>query len=207
VIALRSPEAARIYEREFQEMWGGEFGPRSPSTVDDQTLTIDRTPVQILFAAEDEAIQHICPIIQNAKKSVRVMAFSFTHDTLGKAVLERALDGIDVKGIFETRGSETEYSELTVLSCAGVPVRQDGNPRTFHHKVIVVDDETVITGSLNFSNNADDSNDENVVIVQNPAIAARYLEEFDMRWQEATDPDPADLSCGYASRLILELGY
>jgi len=205
VIVLHSPELARIYEREFQEMWSGEFGPRSPSTVDDQQLTIDETPIQILFAAEDEAVEHLAPLIEGATESIRVMAFSFTHDTLGKAVLARAYEGLDVMGIFETRGSETEYSELTVLFCADVPVRQDGNPRTFHHKVIVIDGETVVTGSLNFSNNADSSNDENVVIIQNRAIAARYLEEFDRRWQEAHDPDPNDLECGYADRLIAEL--
>jgi phosphatidylserine/phosphatidylglycerophosphate/cardiolipin synthase-like enzyme len=84
---------------------------------------------------------------------------------------------------------------LTRLFCADVPVRQDGNPGTFHHKVIVIDGETVVTGSLNFSENADSSNDENVVIIQNRAIAARYLEEFERRWQEANDPDPNDLTC------------
>lgn len=195
VIVLRSVDIARIYEREFQEMWEGQFGPRSPSTVEQQEVLIGHTPVQILFAAEDEAIAHLSPIVQGAQKSIRVMAFSFTHDTLGKAVLERALSGLDVKGIFETRGSETEFSELTVLFCANVPVRQDGNPRTFHHKVIVVDDETVITGSLNFSNNADESNDENVVVIKNRALAARYLQEFERRWVEGQDPDPRDIQC------------
>ena len=205
VIVLHSPEVARIYEREFQEMSSGEFGPRSPSTVDDQQLTIGQTPIQILFAAEDKAVEHLRPLIESATESIRVMAFSFTHDTLGEAVLAQTQEGLDVKGIFETRGSETEYSEMTILFCADVPVRQDGNPRTFHHKVIVIDGETVVTGSLNFSNNADSSNDENVVIIQNRAIAARYLEEFDRRWQEANDPDPNDLSCDYANRLISEL--
>jgi phosphatidylserine/phosphatidylglycerophosphate/cardiolipin synthase-like enzyme len=207
VIVLESPEVAAIYEQEFQEMWNGKHGPRSPSTVDDQKLTISGTPVQILFAAEDEAVEHILPIIKGTEKSIRIMAFSFTHDALGATILDRSLDDLDVMGIFETRGSETQYSELSVLFCAGVPVRQDGNPRTFHHKVIVVDGETVITGSLNFSNNADDSNDENVVIVKNRDIAARYLEEFDRRWEEGRDPDPKDVTCDYARRLILELGH
>jgi phosphatidylserine/phosphatidylglycerophosphate/cardiolipin synthase-like enzyme len=206
VIVLRSPEVARIYEREFQEMWKGKFGPRSPSTLGDQKTVIDGTPVQILFAAEDEVVSFLVPLIRAAEESIRVMAFSFTHDSLGEVVLDRSLDDLDVMGIFETRGSETQYSELTVLACAGVPVRQDGNPRAFHHKVIVIDDETVITGSLNFSNNADDSNDENVVIVKDPAIAARYLEEFDRRWLEGRDPDPSKLECGYATRLIMGLG-
>ena len=195
VLVIQSTRVAAIYEREFEEMWAGEFGPRSTSTLSQQETTINETPIQILFSAEDEVISQLAPIIESAEKSIRFMAFSFTHNTLGDAVENRANAGIDVMGIFEKRGSETEYSELPALYCMGVPVRQDGNPRTFHHKVFIIDDEIVITGSLNFSNNADDSNDENVVILANTEIASLYLAEFDRRWAEAEDPDPVDMAC------------
>jgi phosphatidylserine/phosphatidylglycerophosphate/cardiolipin synthase-like enzyme len=195
VLVIDSPELAAIYEREFDEMWAGEFGPTSSSTVADQTVTIAGTPVRVLFAAEDEVVSQLAPLIENAKNSIRFMAFSFTHDDLGAAVLDRAEAGVEVQGIFETRGSETEYSELSALYCAGVPARQDGNPGTFHHKVFVIDDQMVVTGSLNFSNNADESNDENVVVVTNSDIAAQYLQEFERRWAEATEPDAVDMNC------------
>jgi phosphatidylserine/phosphatidylglycerophosphate/cardiolipin synthase-like enzyme len=195
VLVLDSPQVAAIYEREFAEMWNGKFGPTSPSTVNAQAVTIDGTPVRILFAAEDEVVSQLAPLIESAQNSIRFMAFSFTHDDLGATVLARAKAGVDVKGIFETRGSETEYSEMPALYCAGVPVRQDGNPRTFHHKVFIIDDKIVVTGSLNFSENADDSNDENVVVVTNADIAARYLQEFERRWAEAEEPDAADMNC------------
>lgn len=123
------------------------------------------------------------------------MAFSFTHDGIGKAMMARANRGVKLEGIFETRGSETKYSELPGFFCEGISVRQDGNPRTFHHKVIVLDEKTVITGSFNFSENANKSNDENVVIVQNPQIAALYLQEFDRRWQEGKQPSASKISC------------
>jgi phosphatidylserine/phosphatidylglycerophosphate/cardiolipin synthase-like enzyme len=196
VIVIRSTKVAEMYEREFSEMWvDGEHGPKSPSTIELQSTRIDGTPVQVFFAAEDEVISHLIPMVQAAQKSIRFMAFSFTHDELGAAVLERAEAGVDVAGIFETRGSETEFSELAPLFCAGVPVRQDGNPGTFHHKVFVIDDQIVITGSLNFSENANDSNDENVVVISNPDIAKLYLQEFERRWAEAKTPNKADLNC------------
>lgn len=195
VIVVQSTRVAAIYENEFQEMWAGEFGPRSSSTLNQQALTINETPIQILFAAEDDVMTQLVPIIESAEKSIRFMAFSFTHDDLGAAVQSRADAGVDVMGIFEKRGSETQYSELPGLYCSGVPVRQDGNKGTFHHKVFIIDDEIVITGSLNFSNNADESNDENVFIVANADIAAQYLAEFERRWAEAEDPDPSDMNC------------
>jgi phosphatidylserine/phosphatidylglycerophosphate/cardiolipin synthase-like enzyme len=189
VLVVGSPALAAIYEREFAEMWRGEFGPTSPSTVDEQALTIEGAPVRVLFAPEDEVVDHLMPLVEGARESIRIMAFSFTHDTLGDAVLARARAGVDVRGIFETRGSETEYSELRKLYCARVPVRQDGNPGTFHHKVFVIDGETVVTGSFNFSENADDNNDENTVVITHREIAARYLVEFERRWAEAAPPD------------------
>ena len=124
------------------------------------------------------------------------MAFSFTHDDLGTAVLDRLLDDVDVMGIFETRGSETQHSELTSLYCVGALVNQDGNPGTFHHKVFIVDEEIVITGSFNFSNNANKSNDENVIVIINKDIAQLYTQEFDRRWDESKEPNPEKLDCG-----------
>ena len=79
-------------------------------------------------------------------------------------------------------------AELTPLFCAGLPVRQDGNPFVLHHKVFIVDSTTVLTGSFNVSANATDSNDENLISITDPDLAAQYLAEFDRRWAEATTP-------------------
>lgn len=195
VIVIESTPLAAIYEREFEELWRGESGPTSPSTLRDQRVEIEGTTIQVLFAAEDEVVDQLLPLIAGAQERIQVMAFAFTEDNLGQAILERAEAGVAVQGIFEVRGSETEFSEMGRLYCAGLPVRQDGNPRTFHHKVIVIDGNLVVTGSLNFSENANESNDENVLIVGNRDIAALYQQEFERRWQEATPPDDADIRC------------
>lgn len=54
-----------------------------------------------------------------------------------------------------------------------------------HHKVFILDREIVIFGSFNFSNNAADNNDENIVIVHDPDFASFYIEEFELVWEEA----------------------
>jgi phosphatidylserine/phosphatidylglycerophosphate/cardiolipin synthase-like enzyme len=195
VLILDAPEVAAIYEREFAELWAGKFGPTSPSTLDRQQVTLQGTPIQVLFASEDEVMSHLIPRIQAAGQRIRFMAFSFTHDELEAVLLARARAGVDVQGIFEARGSELEFSALRGLYCAGLAVRQDGNRGVLHHKVIVVDDKLVITGSLNFTASGDESNDENVVVLSNPEIAAMYLQEFERRWAEATQPKAGDMKC------------
>ena len=195
VIVVHSPALAEIYEREFDEMWNGEFGPRSTSTVDIQSVNVNGTPIQVLFAAEDDVVEHILPYLENAQSSIRFYAFAFTHDAMGETMRNRAEAGVDVKGVFEKTGSSTEYSELGAMYCAGMAVRRDGNPSFLHHKVIVVDGHIVITGSLNFSDNGNDSNDENVLIIDNPEIAMLYIREFNRIWSIAADPEPDKFDC------------
>jgi phosphatidylserine/phosphatidylglycerophosphate/cardiolipin synthase-like enzyme len=196
VIVLKSKAAARIFENEFSEMWDDDaFGPTSPSTVSQQDIVVNGTKIAIRFGSEDEVATYLAELLGTAQSEIRFMAFSFTQDDMGGTILQRAEKGVDVAGIFEARGSETEYSELGAMYCDGLAVRQDGNPRIMHHKVLIIDRHIVVTGSFNFSNNADESNDENVVIVDNAEIAAAYLQEFDRLWAQATDPDPADFPC------------
>ncbi|MEL7432950.1 MAG: phospholipase D-like domain-containing protein, partial [Chloroflexota bacterium] len=68
-------------------------------------------------------------------------------------------------------------------------VRQDGNNGTMHHKVFIVDETTVITGSFNFSSNASRSNDENIMIIRDADIAALYTDEFFRVQSIASRPD------------------
>ena len=171
-------------------MWNGQFGPRSPSNVNGQTvMTAAGLPITIRFAPEDEPFDSLIQLVSLANESIRFMAFSFTEDELGAMMRQRAAEGVIVQGIFETRASETQYSEMPAMFCKGLEVRQDGNPGTFHHKVVIIDDFVVITGSMNFSDNAADSNDENVIAIADPAIGRLYREEFIRRWGDATTPD------------------
>lgn len=189
IVVVESPEVAAVYESEFEEMWDGQFGPRSPAQSGQDVLDRNGRPFIIRFAPEDDPMAALVQLTGLAERSIRFMAFSFTHDGLGAVMRERSAAGVDVRGIFETFGSETIYSEMTPLFCAGADVRQDGNPGMLHHKVIIIDDTVVVTGSLNFSDNAADSNDENFLILADEGIAQLYLEEFERRWAEARPPN------------------
>jgi len=196
VILLNSKELADIYEREFQEMWAdSQFGTTSPSTIDQQNLKIDESTILVRFAAEDDVGSLLAELLGRAQSEIRFMAFSFTDDDMGGSILQQARDGVSVAGIFEQRGSLTEYSEFPQLYCNGVSVRLDGNPRTMHHKVLIVDRQIVVTGSFNFSSNADNSNDENVIMIDNSQIAGEYLKEFDRLWAESQLPTQDEINC------------
>jgi phosphatidylserine/phosphatidylglycerophosphate/cardiolipin synthase-like enzyme len=187
-LMLRSRRAVESYQAEFNEMFERrEFGPRS-SIGNSASFSQDGTPIRILFAPEDQVVNAIIEELNKADTAIRFMTFSFTVDSIAQAIQSRAAAGASVQGIFETTGSETSSSELTPLFCAGLTVRQDGNPFILHHKVFIVDDDTVITGSFNISDSATRSNDENLIIIQDRVLAAQYIAEFGRRWAEAKTP-------------------
>lgn len=195
VIVIRSRELAAIYERQFADMWAGQFGARAPSTIEQQRVTINGTPILVAFSPEDKPVQHIVEALQKARRSIRFMAFSYTQPDIGNVMIEQIKRGVKVEGVFETVGSDSEFSEMLPLHCAGGAMRRDGNPGFLHHKVIIIDDRTVITGSLNFSDGANRNNNENILIIENAEIARRYLEEFQRVWSQASDLDPARFKC------------
>lgn len=193
-LVLRSRTAVEDYQAEFDEMFvDREFGPTSPDDTPRPEFTQDGDAVGIYFASEGDVLGKIQSTLAGAQHSIRFMTFSFTEDPIGQAIIQRAGAGVDVEGIFETTGSETQFAELTPLFCAGLAVRQDGNPFVLHHKVFIVDDATVLTGSFNVSQNATKSNDENLISITDPDLAAQYLAEFNRRWAEAATP--SGLSC------------
>jgi phosphatidylserine/phosphatidylglycerophosphate/cardiolipin synthase-like enzyme len=197
VLVIHSPQVAAIYDREFTEMWEGQFGPKSPSQLNEQTAVVNGSQVVVVFTSEDPALENaIIPIVRGAQSSIRFLAFSFTDYPLAQAMIDRAGTGVNVAGVYERVGSDTAAAELKTLFCGHVPVRRDGNSGFMHNKVIIVDERTVITGSLNFSTNAEESNDENVLIIDNPEIARLYMQDFERVWNLATDPEPDKFPCG-----------
>ena len=195
VIIFESKDIADMYGREFEELWRGNSGGGSRSTTGRQRATLQGTPINVFFAPEDDAMDRLIPLVRMAEDEIRFLAFSFTHDGLGEELVRQSRRGVDVKGVFESRNTNDDFTELHRLACNGVDVRKDGNPGTMHHKVFIIDNKIVVTGSYNFSNNADNSNDENMVFLNNDSIAPLYREEFERVWAQAWEPGPDDVIC------------
>lgn len=186
LILIESPELAENYTREFEEMFVHKrFGGRKTATTPHPQITIQGVLIENYFSPRDQVATHLIQSIRGAQRSIRFLAFSFTSDSIAQAMLDRARAGVSVAGVFETRGGDTSASEYGRMKRAGLDVRLDGNPFTMHHKVIIIDESLVITGSYNFSAQADDSNDENVLIIHSPEVAALYLAEFERIYGQA----------------------
>lgn len=182
LIFIESEVLASNYEDEFQEMWSGYF--KKGNMVKNPAILLGNTTILNFFCPEDKCADEVKGILETAKESIHFMTFSFTHDGIGNMLLLKHMDNITIKGVFEARGV-TKYSEFKQLDYQGVDVIRDGNKANMHHKVFLIDEEIVITGSFNPTASGDKRNDENVLIIKDKDLASKFMEEFDRIWDEA----------------------
>ncbi len=195
LLKITDPKLIANYQAKFNELFVNKrFGAKAKVKIPNPALTIDGVQVENYMAPEDEVMAKLVNYIQVAKKSVHYMIFTFTDDDLANAMIARSRAGLDVQGVIESRGAS--QGALVPLFCAKLPVRTDGNKYTMHHKVIIVDSQTVITGSFNFTKSADTSNDDNVIVIHSPEVAALYEQEYQRIMGAGKTPQPADIKCG-----------
>jgi phosphatidylserine/phosphatidylglycerophosphate/cardiolipin synthase-like enzyme len=182
---IRSTRLAENYTAKFEQMFTQkEFG--ESLTAPNQTVTIGGTEVENYFSPDAGVAAAILEELQAAQKSIYFIAFTFTRDDMANVLIDKAQAGLTVQGVFETRqvaaGADQAWN---ILTQAALNVRQDGNPRTMHHKVFIIDGETVVMGSYNFTKAAEQDNDENILIIHNANIAQAYFAEFQKVWAVA----------------------
>jgi phosphatidylserine/phosphatidylglycerophosphate/cardiolipin synthase-like enzyme len=188
-LAITAPELARNYTATFEKMWkDNQFGRQRKAGGTTAQLIIGGVKVENYFSPEDKVASKIITRLRQAKTKIDFMAYSFTDDALGDALLERAKAGVKIRGVFENTGSQTQFSEFGRLQKANLEVRTDGNPYLMHHKVFIVDGRIVVFGSFNFSKNADEENDENLLIIDDEPLATAFTTEFERVVAQAQRP-------------------
>lgn len=178
-LSLQSPEIVANYQGEFERQFTERvFGPNPPRQVPYPTARVGSAIVYTFFSPKGGGQNAVMNELQRAKKNISFMTFSLTDQTAGSIIQQKSQQGVQIRGVFDTWLGAGRYSLFNPLKDSGVVVSKDGNEALLHHKVILVDD-TVITGSYNYSNNAENSNNENFLIIKNDAAVTKaYQDEF-----------------------------
>jgi len=179
-VLINSRELAVNFTNELQEMFEKRrFGGRSPKNTTYPEISVGETRIECYFAPEDAPQKEIIQEIEAAQANIDFMAFVFTSKNIAEAMAKRMTKGVRVRGVLEARGLDPKHSRDKYLAERGAEMHMDKNEYTMHHKVIIIDVRTVVTGSYNFSASAEDKNDENVLIIHSPDVAKQYTVEFE----------------------------
>jgi phosphatidylserine/phosphatidylglycerophosphate/cardiolipin synthase-like enzyme len=180
LIRIRSSHLAEDYLVEFDEMFVLDlFGATSIANTPYPGINIDGTQIEVFFSPDDGTQSRLVELIDQAEVSIHLLAFAFTADPIAEALMDADGRGIDVVGIVETSQASGTGGDFFRLADAGMDFELDGNSRNMHHKVIIIDGETVVLGSYNFSRSAEERNDENTLIIHNVDIADLFEDEFE----------------------------
>lgn len=143
-----------------------------------QDITLNNTPTQVYFSPQGGCTSAIVKELGKAKTEVLVQAYSFTSAPVSKALLDAANRGVKIVAVLDNSNMRDKYTAADALAKRGIPVYIDNKHQIAHNKIIIIDRETVITGSFNFSKAAEESNAENLLVMRNKQLADVYIKNF-----------------------------
>lgn len=197
VVFIQDQALARAYRVEFNEMWGSadaepdteksKFGEEKKNNTPHR-FVVGGHNLEMYFSPSDGTTSQIVNTIMSADASVYFATLVFTRDDIADAVIDRSNDFfVNVAGMIDqinTTGSEYEY----LLDNFVQVYSYDQVPGALHHKYVIVDvnepddDPMVLTGSHNWSSSAENTNDENTLIIHDPLVVNQFYQEYNQRY-------------------------
>ncbi len=183
VIVIKSPAVAKIYEQEFNQMINSSFHDAKSIISSKHNIILGDSVLSVYFSPADDTIHKaIIPLIHSAKKYIYIPAFLITERDMTNALIAAKHRGVDVKVIVDAVNAKGKASKHKILRNNGILVKTENYAGKLHSKSIIIDDTYVVIGSMNFSYSGNFKNDENVIILKNPAAAKFYREFFVYLW-------------------------
>ncbi len=207
LVLIQDVALAGAYTVEFQEEWGSNtdipnsqnsrFGSRKLNNTP-HNFVIGGVKIQSYFSPSDGTTSRIAKTLSKAEKSINGSIMTFTRRDLADTVI--AVKNRNRKARLVLSNDTDSGTQFSYLQSNGVDIRLKGFTNgLLHHKYAIVDAEPfgytpyVITGSHNWSSSAENSNDENTLIIQDDQIANFYLQEFAARYYEAGGTDSINI--------------
>lgn len=147
------------------------WGPREESLRKERETTCE-----VYFSPRGGCQEAVIREIKLARREILVQAYYLTSDEIVEALIAEQGWGTKIKVILDEGAAKTASGRAVAakLSAAGCEVWVDGNHAIAHNKIIVIDSKVVITGSYNFTENAEMKNAENLVVIRSRELAKRY---------------------------------
>lgn len=188
-LLIKSPQIVQIYKNEFEQMYLGKFHSQKVKTQNNENIRIDaQNIVSVYFSPQDKIIDtKIIPLINNAQKYIYMPIFAFTNKNMMTALMNAKLRGVDVKIITDAANVYGPNFGIDKLRKSGIDLKIENYAGKMHMKSIIIDDEYIVTGSMNFSSAGQNKNDENVVIIKNSELAKNYKNQFLYMYEKIHD--------------------
>ena len=128
--------------------------------------------------------QRVVSMFRTCKKTLDLAIFTFTRDSIAQAILEAYQRGVKVRCIGDDGNSKVKGSDVRLLASVGIPCKTDNNLRFhMHNKMAIIDNSVVITGSFNWTSQAVNKNQDNILFIEDKNIANQYTDYYNQIWE------------------------
>ena len=188
VIIFHDQSLAKAYQMEFDEMWGGLFGPDKSNNTPKE-FNIGGNRVELYFSPSDDTESEIKNTAETADHDLEFCVYSFTRINITYSIDDRTQAGVWGAGIIDDTANLSYGYDILTSDMPG-RVFVANHSYLVHNKYMLVDanapglDPLVLTGSHNWTNSAQTRNDENTVVVHNASIANQYYQEWVKRYKD-----------------------
>jgi len=137
-------------------------------------VSIQAADIQVYFSPQGGCTEAVVANLDKATNTVLVQAYSFSSAPIAKALVDAKKRGVKVQVILDKSQRTERYSSADFVQRAGIATFIDAKHAIAHNKIMVIDGETILTGSFNFTKAAEEKNAENLLVIQDAALAAKY---------------------------------
>lgn len=144
--------------------------------------------VEVIFTRASAAAEVIERLIQATTTSLDGALYRFNNPRLARALDEAIARGVRVRVVLDRNKYEESRSTRELFSNGRIPFRlshgRQGPGSKMHHKFVILDGRTALTGSYNWTLESEDLNYENLLILREPEQLETYRQEFEALWEE-----------------------
>ena len=148
-------------------------------------VSIHAADIQVFFSPIGGCTKAVVENLKKATNTVLVQAYSFTSAPIAKALVDAEKRGVKVQVILDKSQRTEKYSSADFVQHAGIPTYIDAKHAIAHNKIMIIDGKTVLTGSFNFTKAAEENNAENLLVIQDLALATKYTANWQAHLQHS----------------------
>lgn len=187
VIVINSEQIAKLYEAEFEQMLSGKFHNTKSKHNLPNKFIIGNSELEVYFSPQDKPSYRIIQLINNAKHYIYIPTFLITHKSITEALINAKKRNVDVKIIIDANSVNTRNTKHQILRDNNIPLKTENYAGKLHSKTMIIDNEYIILGSMNFSNSGENKNDENMLVIKNSVFSKNYKDFFLYLWNIIPD--------------------
>jgi phosphatidylserine/phosphatidylglycerophosphate/cardiolipin synthase-like enzyme len=156
------------------------------------TPIVFASDIDVGFSPRRGSLELVLKVINSSRTSLCMATYSFTSKPIAMAIMLAKERGVKIKIVSDAKANKNKYSAVKYLANNGIDVRLNDNYAIMHNKFIVIDNQTVETGSFNYSAGAVNKNAENVLVIwHDKVIANKYQNECDRLYNESIALKPS----------------